>query len=209
MLLPRKPLALAWVLCIAALFAIGLMGRPSALYIFIPLVSLLIVAPLAFGKYTENSRRWLATLTLLLAWIAHAYLLMPAALTYKQWAQQVQKDAQGLPAGSTIVSWGKGFPIELTFPVFANDANLRKIKLYGLNGVTYAPHSVASTEVAAGRGMLEGLQSPTGISIMASQKQLEMLRIYCLEHINGQLLDKIIYQTSWLFIQQVRCVKVQ
>lgn len=208
-LVPRKPLVLAWVLCIAALFAIGLMGRPSALYIFIPLLSLLIVAPLAFGKYTENSRRWLATLTFLLACIAQAYLLMPAAWTYKQWAQQVQKDAQGLPAGLTIVSWGKGFPIELTFPVFANDTNLRKIRLYGLNGVTYAPHSVASTEVAAGRGMLEGLQSPTGISIMASQKQLEMLRIYCLEHLNGQLLGKITYQTSWLFIQQVRCVKEQ
>ena len=138
------------------------------------------------GKYGEGTRQWMAALTLFAACIGNAYLLMPSALVYKQWSQQVQSDIHGLPAGP-IVSWADSFPFEFAFPVLANDLNSRNIRFYGLDSFTLAPFSVASTEQKAGRGMLERLRTATGISIIASPKRLEMLRIYCREHLNGQL----------------------
>jgi hypothetical protein len=203
-LMPRWPVALAWILCLAALFAMGVMGRPGALRVYIPLVSLLLVAPLLVGKYREGARQWMTALTLFIACIGNAYLLMPAALVSKQWTQQVQSDIHGLPAGP-IVSWGEDFPFELAFPVLANDLNSRNIKFYGLDSFTHAPFSVASAEQKAGRGILERLRTAAGIPIVASPERIEMLRIYCKERLKGQLRGIIAYQTRSLTVQQVRC----
>jgi hypothetical protein len=203
-LAPRRPVVLAWLLCLAALFAMGIMGRPGVLRVYVPLVSLLLVAPLAFGKYGEGARQWVAALTLAAACAGSAYLFMPSSLVFKQWTQQVQRDIRGLPSGA-IVSWANSFPFVFAFPVLANDLNTRNIRLYGLDSFTQAPFSVASAEQMAGRGMIERLQTATGIPIIASPKRLEMLRIYCREHLHGQLRGVITHQTSWLVVQQVRC----
>lgn len=204
-LLPRWSVALAWVLCLAALFAMGVMGRPGILRVYIPLVSLLFVFPLVVGKYREGIRPWMVTVTLLLAWVGSAYLYIPAALVSKQWTQQVRNDIQGLPVGP-IVIWGGGeFPFELAFPVLAHDFNSRNIKFYGLDSFTLAPFSVASTEQQAGRGLLERLQTEPGVPIIASPKTLGMLRIYCSERLKGQLRGLSTYQSRSLTVRQVRC----
>jgi hypothetical protein len=200
---PRWPVVLAWVLCLAALFAMGIMGRPGILRVYVPLVSLLLVAPIAFGKYGEGARQWVA-LTLAAACAGSAYLFMPSSLVFKQWTQQVQRDMHNLPSGA-IVSWANSFPFVFAFPVLANDLETRNVRFYGLDSYTLAPFSVASDEQMAGRGMIERLQTPTGIPIIASPKRLEMLRLYCREHLNGQLRGVITHQTSWLTVQQVRC----
>jgi hypothetical protein len=202
--MPRWSVASAWILCLIAFFAMGVMGRPGALRVYIPVVSLLLIAPLMAGKCRGHVCQWMAALTLLVACVGNAYLLMPMALSSKQWAQQVQHDIHGLPSGP-IVSWGEDFPYELAFPVLANDLSSRNIRLYGLDSFTQAPFSVASTEQKAGRGMLERLRSATGIPIIASPKRIEMLRIYCREHLNGQLRGIITYQARSLTVQQVRC----
>lgn len=203
-LVPRWSITFAWVLFLTALFAMGIMGRPGVLRVYVPLVSLLLVAPLMVGKYREGAQQWMAALTLFVACIGNAYLLMPSSSVFKQWARQVQRDIHGLPSGP-IVSWANSFPFVFAFPVLANDLNTRNIRFYGLDSFTQAPFSVASTEQMAGRGMIERLQTATGIPIIASPKRLEMLRIYCGEHLNGQLRGVITHQTSWLTIQQVRC----
>ena len=203
-LMPRWSVTLAWVLCLVALFAMGFMGRPGQLRVYVPLMSLLFVAPLiSGGKYITSARQWMALPILLAACIANAYLLIPQALISKQWAQQVQRDIHGLPAGP-IVIWGGDFPYELAFPVLANDLNSRKIKFYGLDGFTHAPFSVASTEQTAGREILERLRT-TGIPLIASPERMAMLRIYCREHLNGQLHGFATSQTRSLTIEQVRC----
>jgi hypothetical protein len=209
-LMPRWPVAFAWMLCLAGLFAIGVMGRPGALRIYVPLMTLLMVAPLVFGKYRQGARPWMTTLTLFAACIGNAYLYIPDALASKQWSQQVRNDTQGLPAGP-IVSWADSFPFELAFPVLASNSDSRNIRLYGLDSFTYAPFSVANTEQMAGRGMLERLQTATGIPIIASPKLIEMLRIYCDERMHGQLrgfttYQTRSYQTRTLTVQQLRCV---
>jgi hypothetical protein len=203
-LIPRWPVAIAWVLCLAALFAMGIMGRPGALRVYIPLVSLLLVAPVVAGMIREGNRRWMPTLMLLLACVGNAYLLSSAAALSKQRTQQAQNDIHGLPSGP-IVSWGEDFPFELGFPVLANDLYSRNIRLYGLDSFTHAPFSVASSEQKAGHGMIERLQTATGIPIVASPKRIEMLRIYCEERLNSQLHIITAYRTRSLTVQQVRC----
>jgi hypothetical protein len=203
-LMPRWSVALAWMLCLAALFAIGVMGRPAVLRIYVPLLSLLFVAPLMAGKYREGVRHWMVTLTLLTTCVGTAYMLIHDSLISKQIIQRVQSDIHDLPA-EPIVSWAGGFPFEFTFPVLANDLNFRNIRFYGLDSFTLAPFSVANTEQAAGRGMLERLQTAIGMPIIASPKRLEMLYIYCKEHLNGQLRGVITYRTRELTVQQVRC----
>jgi hypothetical protein len=203
-LMPRWSVALAWMLCLAALFAMGVMGRPGIVRVYVPLMSLLLVAPLMVGKYEKGVRQWMAKLTLFFACMGHAYLLLPAALVYKQLSQQAQGDVHGLPAGP-IVSWANSFPFVLAFPVLANDLSARNIIFYGLDSFTHAPFSVASTEQTASRGMIERLQTASGIPVIATPRKFEMLRIYCRERLNGQLRGVITYQTSWLMVQQVRC----
>ena len=203
-MMPRWSVASAWILCLIAFFAMGVMGRPGALRVYVPLVSLLLVAPLAFGKYGEGARQWVAALTLAAACTGSAYLLMPSALSSKQWVRQVLHDIHGLPT-RPIASWGEDFPYELAFPVLANDLSSRNIRLYGLDSFTQAPFSVASAEQMAGRGMLERLRSPSGIPIIASPERIEMLRIYCREHMHGQLRGIITYQARSLTVQQVKC----
>jgi hypothetical protein len=203
-LMPSRSAALVWMLCLAALFAMGVMGRPGIVRVYVPIVSLLLIAPMIAGKYHVGARPWMAKLTLLVACIGHAYLLLPSALVSKQWSQQVQSDIHGLHAG-TIVSWADSFPFELAFPVLANNLNFPNIRFYGLDSFTHAPFSVANTEQTAGRGMIERLRTATGIPVIASPKRLEMLRIYCREHLNGQLRGYATYQTRSLTVQQVRC----
>lgn len=202
--MPRRSVALAWMLCLAAIFITGVIGRPGIVRVYVPVVCLLLVAPLMLGKIRHGALQWMATLTLLIACVGNAYMLIPDALIAKKLMQQVQNDIRGLPA-EPVVIWADSFPLQFAFPVLANELNLRKIRFYGLDSFTHAPYSVASTEHSAGRGMIEHLQTTTGIPIIASAKKLEMLRIYCREHLNRQLRGFITYQTSWLTIQQVRC----
>ena len=204
MLMPRWPVALAWILCLAALFAMGMMGRPGMLRVYLPLMSMLLITPLMLEQIRYGARRWMASLTLLIACAGNAYLLMPTAWVYKQWSQQFQKNIHNLPAGPSV-SWANSFSFELAFPVLANDPHNRSIAFYGLDTFTHAPFSVANTEQMSGRGMLESLRTATGISLIASPGKLEMLRIYCREHMNGQLRGVTTYQAPRLAVQQVRC----
>ncbi|MEO8342493.1 MAG: hypothetical protein ABI536_01635, partial [Gallionella sp.] len=133
----------------------------------------------------------------------NAYILIPDASNSKQKIHQVQNIIRSLPAGP-IISWADSFPFEWAYPVLANDLNSRNIRFYGLDSFTYAPFSVASTEQNSGRGLIERLQTATGVLIIATPKQLGLLRIYCREHFNGKLSGRTIYPTG-LAVQQVRC----
>jgi hypothetical protein len=204
LIVPRRAVALAWALCLAALFVIGVMGRPGISRIYAPLLSLLIIAPLIIGECKVRLRQWLAGVTLFVGCIGNAYLFIPHALASKQWVQQVKKDISGLP-NETMVTWGQSFPFELVFPLFAHDLNTRNIKFYGLDFFTHAPFSIASREQTAERGILRRLQTAGGVPILASPNQIGKLRIYCNEHLNGRLYEMPRYQTSWLVLRQVRC----
>ncbi|MBI3481176.1 MAG: hypothetical protein HY016_12620 [Nitrosomonadales bacterium] len=204
LLMPRWRIALTWMLCLLALFVMGAMGRPTIFRVYVPLMGLLLIAPLMLEQTKHAIRRRITAFTLLIACLGSAYLLMPTSLVYKQWAQQFQRNLHGLPA-EPIVSWADSFLFVLAFPVLANDPASRNIRFYGLDSLTHTPFSVAHAEQMSGRGILERLRTETGIPIMASQHRLEMLSTYCREHMNGQLLGTVTHQGFRLAIQQVRC----
>jgi hypothetical protein len=207
-LTPQRSVILVWILCLTALFSIGIMGRPGMLRIYIPLVSLLLVAPFVVEKYKQTAPQWLIALALFGVCVGNFYVLVPKILSANQWMQKIQTDIQGIP-DEPIISWGNTFPVELVYPVLANNSHARNIKLYGLDSFTYAPFSVANSEQILGRGMLGRLQTTEGIPIMTTPKQIETLRIYCSEHLNGRLHEMIRQQTSWLVVRQVRCLPNQ
>ncbi len=206
-LAPSRVVILAWMLCLAALFAIGIMGRPGVLRVYVPLISLLFAAPLVLGKCKEGIRQKITALILFAACIGNAYVLIPQALESKQEMQQAQKDIHSLGAGF-FVSWGSAFPFESAYPVLSNDIDSRNIRLYALNTVTLAPFSVATAEQAAGRGMVERLRTGTGIPIILSNEQIGLLRVYCMERLNSQLRILNGYDTPLLSAYQIRCERL-
>jgi hypothetical protein len=203
---PRWSVAIAWILCLTALFAMGIMGRPGIVRVYAPLVSLLLTAPFLHEKNKGRVPLWLATLTLFIACVWNAYLLIPEKLASQRWLQQIQTDALGLPV-EPIVSWEWGGDVEFEsiFPLLANNLDTRKLKFYGLDSFNHAPFSVANTEQIAGRGFSERLRTTAGIPIVALPNHLKMINIYCREHFNGQLHRFIKYQARSLQVQQIRC----
>ena len=197
----RRSIGFAWLLFLGALFAMGIMGRPGVLRVYVPLLSLLLVAPIALAEWKSNTRYWIVVLTLFVAFCAASskYLLIPP----KQVIQQAKNDARRLP--NPIVNWAYGFPYEVVFPVFSNDRNLRKIKIYGLDSFTLAPFSVATAEQKAGRGMIQRLRTSEGLPIIAYDEDIDSLRIYCGEHLNGWFRSVMTYRGSLLLVRQVRC----
>lgn len=203
-LAPSRKVMFAWVLCLAALFTIGVMGRPGQFRVYVPLVCLLFVAPHMFGGCKENIRQKIAALTLFAACVGNAYVLIPRALEVKQLIREAQMDISRLPA-EPIFSWAQSFPFEFVFPVLANNPSSRNIRLYGLDSFTHAPFSVAAAEQAAGRGMVKRLQTEAGIPVVASQERLELLRVYCRERLYGQLRGLAKQRLLSMVVYQVRC----
>lgn len=221
LLMPRWSVALAWALFLAALFAIGVAGRPGILRVYVPLVSLLFVMGLVVAQARDAStpestsgtstrrwfwgtRRWLLALAILAACAGNAYLLIPEALLSRQASRQVQRDIKAFPA-EPVVSWGGEFLYELTFPLLSADPGPRNIRLYALDALMLAPFSVATAEEMAGHGMIERLRSAGGVPIIAPQNKMNMLRIYCKEHLHGQLRETASYPTQSFPIRQMRC----
>jgi hypothetical protein len=203
-ILPRWSVALAWVLLMAALFAMGTLGRPGVLRVYVPLLSLLLVAPLAVGPMKQGFQRWMATLALLVASVCNAYQILPQALASKQRIQEAQRGILNIPVGP-IVSWGVGLPIESIFPLMAKDPHFRGLRIYPLGVFTHAPFSVATAEEKAGRGMIDRLRSVAGVSIIASQHNLDQLHLWCREHLNGQFREIVAQRAPSVTVRQVWC----
>jgi hypothetical protein len=201
---PRWSVALAWILCLGALFTMGAMGRPGVLRVYVPLVSLLLVAPLMVGGRREGAEQWMTVLMLLLACVGNASLLLPEAWNSERVVRLVQADIKTLPS-EPIVSWGDAFPFEFSFPVLSTDPNSRDILLYSLGGFTHAPFSLSSAEQRAGRGMIERLRTPEGVPIIASQQSIELLRMYCRERLNAQFRESAMHQAPLVSVQRVWC----
>ena len=208
LLRPRKSVALAWAICLIAFFLIGIMGRPGILRIYVPLLSLLFIFPIAVNKYKEGFRQWIVILTIFVACVGNAYVLVPQAQESMQWTDQVRKDIHYFPVGPTV-AWGYSFPYEQAFPVLANDLGARKIALYGLDAFTYAPFSVAAVEHKSGRGVIRRLQSAEGVPVIAYDNFVNELRIYCWERLRGRLRGGILGDAPWYEAQQLRCEAVE
>ena len=144
-----RSVVVAWILCLAALFTIGLFGRPGILHVYVPLVTLLLVAPLhGWPAWHRPTRLAACTLSrrLLRQWLCK--LIPRGSRSLRRKIRQAQQDILLLPQ-EPIVIWGGGFPFEYSIPAFMGGRRCaRATHLWAGSSVTLAPFSVASVEEA-------------------------------------------------------------
>lgn len=189
-LYPSRGLWLSWMVCIGVFFAIGVSGRPGVVRIYVPVVSLLLVAPLLRHSMRRagslGARRNIAVAILCISSLWNGSIVFSDAEAAGELREEVRRDLEGFPSESTVV-WGAAFPFEAAYPVLLRAADTMKYRLYGLGVFTLAPFSTATFEEESGRGMLSRLLSPQGVPVLAGQLHVSLLDTYCKEHFGGQL----------------------
>ena len=207
--LPSRKVLATWALGILAIFALGILGRPGVLRVYVPVVSLLLVAPfLVSGKGRDAARgnihRHLSKVVLVAAAVFNAVTVFPESRTTQLFSDQIQEDLKNFPDHAVVV-WGAVFPFEALYPVFMKSDSIRAYNLYGLGVFTHAPFSLANSEEMAGRGLITQLVSKNGVPIIAGARSFELLSIYCKERLGGILHESASQQYGQFRMSWRRC----
>jgi hypothetical protein len=200
---PSWRLAVSWGLCVSAMFAFGLLGRPGILRVYVPLVGLLLIAPF-FTVMASGWRKKLSVAIPLVAALITVVNLYPEVEGSKNRIVAASESFHDFP-DYPIVVWGVGVPFEAIYPVMGAATTAMQYQFYGLGVSTLAPFSVAFSETAGGRGMVDKLLDKTGVPVISSEKMLEYLDIYCGEHHGGVLKYLSAQQFGPYVLNRVRC----
>jgi len=199
----RRRLLISWILCLLILFALGALGRPGVLRVYIPLLTLLLLLSFTFGAFVSRPRRAAAILTLMVACLVSGKALIREAGV----SDDALLAARTSPYATQnlLVSWGSGLPIEYLFPVLATNPSDRQTRILGLGVFTHAPFSNASVEERSGTGFVSRLRSAEGIMIAAAKSELRLLGTYCAEHYKARLKTNVVYETSLWSVTNATC----
>lgn len=201
---PGRRLSASWALFGIIVVVIALAGRPGISRVTYPMLALLCLAPLLHPTSTFRGRVFGALLVG--AHLLNGYFLIPAARQATILAALAAEDVASL-SGQTLYTWGPAYPYTLVY------APLRPwrtdIRLNSFGVLTYAPFSVAMSERASGRVMLEQLQSDSGIQMITGEAQLELLGKYCQEHIRRQIDAEVLDKRTFFSVWRVRCVQIE
>lgn len=205
---PSRWLLLSWGLFFLAFFTIGILGRPAVLRIYVPVISLLLIAPLLDHgwRFTvrDISRQSLMLPTLLVATIFNTANAFSESKATQVRTQQVRLDMRDFPHEPTVV-WGAVFPFEAVYPVLRQPEGPMKYQLYGLGVFTLAPFSTANSEENIGRGMVRRLLSTQGVPVLAGQEHIAALNNYCSEHYSGLLRELAKEEHGQLNVRWLAC----
>jgi hypothetical protein len=182
---PNRSTLAAWAIFIAAIAAIGYLGRPGILHVYIPLLSLLLLVPLARMKLRQRYDI-LVAVALGIAALVNVHSVLTESQALKAADVQVRARVSGVE-GHPVIVWGNNFPFEAVYSVLGTSAQAMTYQLYGLGVSTLAPFSVARSESLVGRGLIDRLRSPEGALILANSELIAMLAIYCQDHFDGRL----------------------
>jgi len=188
MLTPNRKLILAWVGCLLTFFAIGLLGRPGFLRIYVPVLSLLVIAPLLIQHKDPRHRGKFFHLLIyasVIVALINAINSFSESIKIEARNVKIRHDFSNFPTAPVVV-WGSAFPYESIFKVLSSTGELN-YKLYGLGTFTLAPFGHARRESQNGRGLVDLLRSSNGVIILAVPRQFKLLEIYCEEHFNQHL----------------------
>lgn len=184
-LYPKLQVVVAFVLLFGANFYLGLIGRPSILRVYYPLISLLVLAPLIIPQQ-HNVRKHIAIAILFVACVWNFSYLYQEQQVSKNKIKQAQLDMKRLPLGMLFI-WGASFPFEYAYPLLTNNFEANKLKFYSLGWNTLAPYSISTNEEKNGNGFIKKLLQPEGLLIFAdSQYHGLLLATYCQEKFGGQ-----------------------
>ncbi len=185
---PRWRVFGVWGLCLAALFTLGLMGRPGVTRVYVPLVGLLLLAPFLDdgGALLDSTRlrRWTVIGAVLVASFFNARTVLGNSRGLKSWSEDVRAGLRHFP-GDGVVVWGGNFPYEAVYPVLGSSPNFRNLHLYLLDDFTLAPYSVATAERRIGRGFLDQLVDERGVEVVVNDYGAALLETYCRDNLHG------------------------
>lgn len=205
--LPSRSLALSWCLCLLAFFALGMLGRPGVLRVYIPVLSLLVLAPILIaygGVGFRPVRRWIAYAALVSAASVNTTMVVAESQTAATVSAATTSSLRTFPT-SPIVVWGAVFPYETVFKVLQEPNVARNYQLYAMGAFTLAPFSRAHAEELAGRGFVKQLLSEHGVQVIATESHRKLLDGYCQEHWQGSLIVMQTRQYGNLAASQFRC----
>jgi len=203
LLRPSWQVAASWGLCVGAVFAIGLSGRPGILRVYVPLVSLLVVAPFLVRQVADWRNR-LAAVVLLVAAVLNASFVFAESKTVQISVKQAREGLAGFP-GDPVVIWGVGFPLEDVYPVIGVSPSEMSYQFYGLGAFTLAPFSVAFREQQQGRGMIDLLVKENGVPLVAKDKCFGYLETYCKERLHGEMKELPARQYGEVVVSRLKC----
>lgn len=195
-------------LTIAAVFTLGMLGRPGTLRVVVPVVCVLLIAPLlVHGSGLSVQGIWrhrMMRAIILIAVAFNFYLVFPESNSARTASQATRESLHDFPSGPVVI-WGGTFPFEEVYPVLSASGLANHYRLYGLGVFTLAPFSTAVYEVNKGRGMIKMLLSDSGIPAVIHQMHLDMLENYCKERQASTLLKEFSHQYGAFKIVNVRC----
>lgn len=200
---PSWQLTASWGLCIAAVFFLGVLGRPGVLRVYVPLVSLLVVTPFLMGQVSVWRNR-LGAGALFVAALFNASHVFSESKTSQITAEQTRKDLARFPSES-IVIWGGGFPYEAVYPVLGASPSAMSFRFFSLGSDTLAPYSISFVEQKVGRGMTNLLVKETGVPIIANEPRFGYLEIYCRERLHAQLKELSVQRYGGIVVSRRRC----
>jgi len=197
-----------WGLCVTAVFALGLLGRPGVLRVYFPLVCLLVIAPfLTQERRPRTQGVWRHRLAVGIIFVAALVNCSAVILESKASGVDSEQAKHGLIDFPTypVVIWGADFPFEAAYPVLQSSQPAMHYRLYGLGVFTLAPFSVAYTEQQHGRGMTDLLVGGSGLSVIAGEHNISSLATYCGERLHGELKEISTREFGQVQLSRRRC----
>lgn len=202
---PQRSVASSWLLCMTAVFLLGLLGRPGVLRVYVPLLALLAIAPLLAGPPAGHGRRRGTLAIAVLAACVNSWLVATNWQAIARTDDQARQALASLPQGPIVV-WGDRFPFEAAYRPLGGSAEHGRYRLYSLGAFTLVPHTVAREEALAGRGLIRQLQQPEGVIIIADESHLKLLDRYCRERLHGQPAQLQVWRSEALAASRQRCM---
>ncbi|MBB2756135.1 UNVERIFIED_ORG: hypothetical protein GGR68_000233 [Xanthomonas campestris] len=205
LLRPNMRVGLAWLMCIGALFALGFIGRPGVIRVYVPVLSLLLIAPLLAQSPSNRGSRIIAALLLTAAGVAAVNAVAASRATREQ-DMLMRQNLRELPHGS-VASWGSTFPLEAAYPVLGQAPASHSYSLYSLGAFTLVPNSVAASQTRAGRGLITQFKQPVGLTLFGNDQLFDLLDVYCRERLHGTPLVLQNWQSANLHATRRRCIQ--
>ena len=197
-----------WLLFFLAIVTMGVLGRPGVTRVYVPLVSLLLLAPfLVPNKNKKIPMIWIARCRagiLTLVCMVNFLVIHTEYKSFHQDSELVSGHFSNFPK-SPVVVWGEKFPYTFIYPVLGKSQIGTDFQLYGLGVTALSPISVAFRERKEERGMLQKLAGDQGILLMADEKQIELLAVYCKEHLKKQINQLSLTGFGSFNVRRLRC----
>lgn len=203
---PSWRVAMSWMACVGAVFSLGLLGRPGIIRVYVPLLSLLLIAPFLAGQGAIVYKR-LSMVGLMLAVLFNTSQVFSESKMLQIDSENIRKVFANFPTDPVVI-WGSSFPFEALYPVITS-SDARAYQLYGLGVFTLAPFSVAWAEDKKGRDLTGQLIGETGVPIIATEYSFRLLDTYCREHMHGNLQELSSVTYGEFALSRRRCITDQ